>query len=279
MYEPNYLPQLNTNLLDINGIKFGIIYVDTFIDPKDPNKDPLHIHNQLEIFFNIDSDVDFLVNNHLYTSLSGSAVISKENDLHVCIFNKNRKHSYFCVWIDADFSSPLFSFLTKKDFSPLFSFDENTALSLRERLNALYNAYQNNATCLSQLTLLLEVLSLLENNQQAAKKHTKLPTELQSVLDDINKNFAAMNSISDITRNHYISPATLNRYFRKHINSSPHEYLESQKLSYAAKLLSEGSSVTNACMCAGFSDCSRFIVLFKRRFNMTPLQYKRKFMS
>ena len=32
-------------------------------------------------------------------------------------------YSYYCLWIDADFSSPFFEFLAKKDFSPLISLD------------------------------------------------------------------------------------------------------------------------------------------------------------
>lgn len=279
MYEPNYLPLPNTNLLDINGIRFGIIHVDKFVDPKDPNRDPLHIHKQLEIFFNIDSDISFLVNNHLYTPLPGSAVISKENDLHVCIFNKAQTHSYYCLWIDGDFSTPLFSFLGRDHYSPLFSFDEGTSHLLQTKLKDLYQLYQKNASALGQTALLLDILYILEANEQTSKKHTQLPTVLQTVLDDIHENFATMNSVSDIIENHYISPATLNRYFRKYIHSSPHEYLESQKLSFAARLLAEGHSVTNACMTSGFSDCSRFIVLFKRKFNITPMQYKRKFLS
>ena len=49
-----------------------------------------------------------------------------------------------------------------------------------------------------------------------------------------------------------------------------------QKLSHAVKLLMNGHTVTEACMRAGFSDCSHFTVLFKKAFGMTPLQYKRK---
>ena len=275
MYEPHYLPMLNSKLLNTDGIKFGIIRVQTYVDPKDPTRDPLHMHKQIEIFFNVDSDVSFLVNNHLYSVSSSSAVVSKDNDIHVCIFNKARVHSYYCLWIDGDFTLPLFSFLHKKDRSPLFEFDEVNFRQIVKQLEKLHDLYQNNGSVLAQTALLLGILSSMENNEYSIKSQPQLPKVFQAVLDDINCNFASMNSISDIIANHYMSQATLNRYFRRYINASPHEYLESQKLSYAARLLAEGHSVTFACMSAGFSDCSRFIVLFKRRFATTPMQYKR----
>lgn len=188
-------------------------------------------------------------------------------------------HSYYCVWIDGDFSLPLFSFLYRKDNSPLYTFEDATFWQLKKLLEQLYDLYQNGGSSLWQTALLLSVLSIMENNQNYSKSYPKLPTAFQAVLDDINQNFATMNSVGDIMKNHYMSQATLNRYFRRYINASPHEYLESQKLSYAAKLLAEGHSVTSACMSAGFSDCSRFIVLFKRKFATTPMQYKRNVIS
>ena len=50
--------------------------------------------------------------------------------------------------------------------------------------------------------------------------------------------------------------------------------IEAKKLSASAEMLSRGTSVTEACMKCGFSDCSYFISLFKKKFGQTPLQYK-----
>lgn len=277
MYEPKYLPKVNSNVLSLEGINYGIIYIDKHIDPNDPKNDPLHLHKQLEIFFSVDCDVSFLVNNHLYPLANGNAVISKANDIHVCIFNNSQNHAYYCLWIDADFSSPLFSFLNAKEFSPLVSFDEAMKKNVLSALNCLYELNQKNGSKLAQTAYLLRILAILEKSDSPETSQMPLPVVLQAVLDDINENFVSMNHISDILKKHYISAATLNRYFRKHLHTSPHEYLESQKLSYAAKLLSEGKSVTEACMNSGFSDCSRFIMHFKRKFAMTPMQYKKEF--
>ena len=52
--------------------------------------------------------------------------------------------------------------------------------------------------------------------------------------------------------------------------------VRSLRLAYAKKLWDEGASVTDACMGAGFADCSHFIAVFKRRFGDTPFRYKSK---
>ena len=276
MYEPIFSPQFDGSTVSLDRMRFSIVYCNEHIDPENnPNADPLHMHKQLEIFFNFDSDASFLVNNHLYKTIPGSAVVSKGNDLHVCIFNKAQRHAYACLWIDADYGGELFGFLENEDFCPLYSFDELTAGNLKRCLCTLDHLCKNSGSRLEQTALLLEILAIFEKAEYNAPETTKLPPVFQAVLDDIRHNFVSINHVSDILTKHYISQATLNRYFRKYIHTTPHEYLDSQKLSYAAKLLSEGKTVTESCIQSGFSDCSRFIVLFKRKFFLTPMQYKK----
>ena len=105
---------------------------------------------------------------------------------------------------------------------------------------------------------------------------TVIPEAFQKILDDIHGHFSEIRSVGDVLASHFVSSATLTRWFRKYLHTSPREYLESVRLSNAAVLLLKGHSVTDACMRSGFSDCSHFIVLFKKKFGETPLKYKKK---
>ena len=55
------------------------------------------------------------------------------------------------------------------------------------------------------------------------------------------------------------------------------KYIRQRRLGAAIGYLNSGKSVTEACFNSGFSDCSKFIALFKKAFGMTPLKYKKKF--
>ena len=128
-----------------------------------------------------------------------------------------------------------------------------------------------------QTVALFDLVSYLcekESQEKCAPIET-MPPEMQEIVDDINENFAEILHVGDIFERHYISRATLNRRFRKYLHVSPREFLEAKKLSYAKKLLSKGCSVTEACMLSGFSDCSYFIAVFKKKFGSTPLKYKK----
>jgi AraC-like DNA-binding protein len=97
---------------------------------------------------------------------------------------------------------------------------------------------------------------------------------MQQILDYIDANFAQIRNVKDVSDKFFISSATLNRWFKKYLKISPGKYLETIKLAHAKKVLQNGGSVTEACFSSGFTDCSHFIVLFKKRFNVTPNKFK-----
>jgi AraC-like DNA-binding protein len=276
MYEPKYLPQLNESISAFSGVRLSIVHHNEYLHCDNPDADPLHIHNCLEIFLNVSSDVSFLVNNNLYPIIEGNAVISRPGDIHMGIFHKSAVQEYMCIWIDADFTSPLFSFLRKEDFSPLFSFDEQTKKKLQSLAFLLLDVCNINGSELEKISTLLQILAIFEKKTPHDTTQADIPETLQNILDDIHENFSIIRSVNDILASHFVSSATLTRWFRKYLHTSPREYLESVRLSNAVLLLSNGRSVTDACMRSGFSDCSHFILLFKKKFGETPLQYKKK---
>ena len=108
MYEPKRIPRLTQTIDMLPTLHYGINKADDFIDVDDPTIDPLHIHGYLEIFFSIDADVSFLVNDAVYPVCAGDLVISRPGDVHVCVFPKSAVYDYYCLWIDTDFSSRFF---------------------------------------------------------------------------------------------------------------------------------------------------------------------------
>ncbi|MBO5670612.1 MAG: helix-turn-helix transcriptional regulator, partial [Clostridia bacterium] len=127
---------------------------------------------------------------------------------------------------------------------------------------------------LTHFAYIVRILSLLNASKGNEIRDLPLPEILQGVIDDIGVNLTSIRSVGDLLERHFVSQATLNRYFRKYLHVSAQKYLQTQKLIYAAQLLKQGISVTEACMRSGFTDTSRFIVQFKREFAMTPKQYQ-----
>ena len=268
-----YTPLFSPFPLDLSKIKFGFVYDDSFHNPQDPDIDPSHIHSGYEFYINITGDVCFLVNNKFYPIKRGDVIITKPNDVHICIYNSPCTHEHFCIWLECEENSPLIKFM-QNDFASKFCFTEKN----KEKLIEILRSLQNSNNDLEKGAQLLNFFAMFnaEKNVKNDEIEMVIPQDMQSVLDYIDANFVEIHSVKEVCDKCFISTATLNRWCKKHINLSPREFLEAKKLALAKKLLSDGIAVNDVCVKAGFSDCSYFISVFKKKFGETPYKYCKK---
>lgn len=276
MSESKILKQPCQKCVSMSGVRFEITHAREFFNPSTANLTPPHIHNCIEIFLNISSDASFLVNNCLYPLQYGDVVMSYPNDIHVCVFNKTYTHEHFCLWVDINENSNTFPFLNIKESNPLFRFEKDRQNKLIDLFFKLEKLCDNNESELKKTVCFLEIMTFFEKNTLSDQQNIQVPQILQDILNDIHLNFAEIHHINQLTERYFISHATLSRWFRKYLHTSPREYLESKKLAHAVKLLDAGATVTEACINSGFPCCSHFIGLFKKKFGETPLKYKKR---
>ena len=266
-----YQPTLDRCAAQDLKISYRIRYRNEFTEIDDPRHDESHIHSCYEIYFNLAGDVSFWANNRLYPMKSGDLIVTRPGDVHLCVYNSATVNEHFCFWFDYGARSPLGAY-----FDELFDTNHYSLGEKKEKLAAMLRELkvmdEKGENEFLRTARLYEIFVFLRENckiQNEALPET-MPPEMQRIVDDLDKNFAELSHISDILKKYYISQATLNRWFRKYLRVSPREFLEAKKLAYAKKLLSEGHSVTETCMLAGFSDCSHFISVFKKKFGQTP---------
>lgn len=233
-----------------------------------------HIHDSYEIYVNVSGNVTFLVNNSLYPVQKGDVVVTRPGDVHLCVYQSDNQHECFCFWLQCPEDSPLIAFTKKLDFTNFIRYSDETKRELLRLLYRLKGA-EESAREPARTAYLFRLLTLFAEGEQTELESTALPAHMQRVLDYINDNFTQLHCVEDIVNATHVSGSTLNRWFRINLQLSPHKYVQALKLSNARRLLLEGKSVIEACNRSGFSDCSRFISVFKGKFGQTPLQYQK----
>ena len=104
-----------------------------------------------------------------------------------------------------------------------------------------------------------------------AESITKLAGRIRRTPED-SFNFAAEAAKCHIT------PAHFRRLFKQQLGLPPHQFLIYCRLETAAALLLRGHpSVAEIALRAGFTDQNYFARMFKRRYRITPLEYRRTF--
>lgn len=268
----SFTPSPTEHLLALNGIRMQLNHVQGRVAPNDPMLDGSHLHQYYEIYCNLTGDVSFLVNNRIYAIRRGDLVMTRPGDVHVCIINRPCLHEHFCLWLDIPRGHPLAETLDRQGEALWCPAEQE-----RERLIDAFFLLRQRLSAMREPGItagVLGILAAITERQSSVVQPAELPAELQHILDLLNSRFCEFRSISELIAETFVSPATLNRWFRRYVHLSPRTFLEAKKLSCAKMLLQRGCSVSEASEQAGFSDCSYFISVFRRKFGQTPLRYK-----
>ena len=240
-----------------------------------PRTDPeSHIHNECEIYINISGDASFIVENRIYPVLPGSNIITKPYEYHHCVCHSEKIHKHF--WI-------LFSPQGNEEFLDMFFCrkpgEGNHLMLTTEKTEALislcHEMAEGKGTNAEKYFRFFKLINLLQDAETVNTSNGAYPPDVVFAVNYINRNFAHKITVNGIAKKAGVSVNTLERHFMKILNLSPSAYLRKQRLANAARLLTEGASVTEASEKSGFSDYSGFIALFKKTYAMTPLKYQK----
>ena len=95
--------------------------------------------------------------------------------------------------------------------------------------------------------------------------------ELSAPINYIRQHFAAEISIADLARASNLSISALERRFRKHLDKTPHQYLNEVRLQHAHKLLvTSDKAIGTIAIDTGFCDHSHFTRAYKKHFGTAP---------
>ncbi len=126
------------------------------------------------------------------------------------------------------------------------------------------------------LMRLIERISRICSSSALYRENDEL-FRLSEVVSFLEQNFREQLSVQELSERAAMSPATLNRAFRRAVGKSPLCYLNDLRLSRAELLLRENPELTIANVAAecGFPDSNYFSRVFKKRNGRTPRDYRR----
>ena len=233
-----------------------------------------HIHNECEIYINLSGDVSFAVENSVYPVMPGGIIITRPLEYHRCIYHTNKLHKHFWILFSAAGNERLFDIFYKRELGKnnLLMLPADKTEELFSLCHRLTDGCDDEAQKYYRFFKLINLLNIASTIN--APDNSEGGSIIKAI-NCINNNLSRNISVTEIARECNVSVNTLERRFLRELNISPSAYIRKKRLPNAAKLLSEGHSVTAAAELSGFADCSNFILLFKKAYQITPLQYKK----
>lgn len=142
---------------------------------------------------------------------------------------------------------------------------------------------------LDRLILFLSILKILTETEEidtitsahAFYKSNEMETErLNKICSYTLSNFSKEISLEEISSIANLSITSFCRYFKMMTKKTYNDFLTEIRISHACRALVEDKLSTEViCFECGFNNVSNFYRHFKKIMNMTPLEYKRQYLS
>ena len=111
-----------------------------------------------------------------------------------------------------------------------------------------------------------------------AKSDLQNEERAKSILYYIREHYSEDLTAEKIAKHVHLSRSECFRCFKQFTHKTPTEYINEYRLTHAVRMLTESSASISDISCAcGFSSSSYFCKLFKKMYNVTPMQYRNKF--
>lgn len=118
--------------------------------------------------------------------------------------------------------------------------------------------------------VVLEMLAAAAREKSFGEKHVR-PAWLARVIERLNEEFTENFTTEDLAQEARVHPVHLATVFRRFYGETIGDYIQKQRVSYAAKrLLNREIALSDIALEAGFADQSHFTRVFKRLTGQTP---------
>lgn len=250
--------------LEINqsDIKFPIVFFNHFFTKEKTVK--LHFHEEIEIVYVVDGELEITVNQETKNYQSGEVFIINQGLLHSIIFKQENNHIYTYLLNTNVFSSYNINisnlvFNKPKNLDVFLQFSNYQIWTPLQKHIAMYQVYDE----------LLKNSVRIENNK---KKHSKI----NEVIAYVNAHYDEEMQLIDIAEHFNLHPNYLSRLFKKETSLSLHHYLQRVRMNHAYQdVLYTSDHLLDIAYQHGFTNIKSFNRLFKEIYGCTPSQYRK----
>lgn len=253
-----------------------------------------HYHDAYEIYYLMEGERYYFIKDRTYHVIKGDIVFINIYDLHKTLNVSSSSHVRILINFKKDFIEKALQDYKDIDILQCFGSGINVIRpSIAEQANteALlnrmlaeerkkqygYNSYLKLLLCELLIFINRHIKKNPVNTFEYANPVHKKMSEIASY---INAHYQESLSLNKLSSKFYISPYYLSRSFKEATGFSFVEYLNSVRIKEAQKLLRETSSnITEVAEKVGYDSISHFGRVFKDIAGVSPLKYRKSFLT
>lgn len=253
----------------------------------------LHWHEEIQYTIAAKGDLTMQVNGKDYELREGDGIFINSGYLHITKQMQDQGEYFSINFNHKLLSFSLGSLLEQKYVLPyvgeyllpilVFRPEVPWEKAVLEKFNEIRRLYQTKDVVAWEykIAILLSsiwdfILSNTETNGTNQGLLKLKQNRIQELLDFVHQHYGEAITIKEIAEAAHISPTECTRCFKEFTDYSPYEYLMQYRISEAKQqLLQTDYSIQQIGIKVGFREASSFIQAFKKRVDMTPLNYRK----
>ena len=248
----------------------------------------VHSHSYYELVYNVSgSNVLYSAEGSKYTLRRGDVIFFPSEHFHSGIFNLTDNYSVrlvvqidqgvwdaakkrSCITWEKEFLLIESGTVAKWDLRGLFERMAQTAY-LEKNVQALIFEAQ----VLELQVLISQFVNENKGNSFRAKNEI-----IDRAVKYLQKNYTnPVLSVEELANHVCVTRAHLSRVFKTYTLESVHEYLTDLRMQHCRQLIADGKGILDSSIESGFSDYSSFVKTFKKLYDMTPQEFRKKLLD
>ncbi|MBE5800168.1 MAG: helix-turn-helix domain-containing protein [Clostridiales bacterium] len=259
----------------------------TWYTNKTNTESVLHSHPYYEAILPISGEVLYSVNGSLYHLHTGELIIFPDEVFHSGKFDVGADVSERLLlkvdeglWRSTAEALGFPDILSAKE-PIIFTSETVSAWDIRgliTRINRTSTMHKDYRTTMlqAQLAELMMIILQIEHDDNQVR-----PNATSALVEKAVKYIQANYSDPDLTVGKlaeytFVSRSHLSRVFKEYTMESVHSYVTNLRMQHCQFAIAEGKTVLDACTESGFSDYSSFLKAFRKRYGITPIEYKKR---
>jgi len=187
--------------------------------------------------------------------------------------------SYICKTLPTGMFHMIEFFISDESEYKPFVFSPKDTLKIQNKFSSTSKLFKRKGISyqMQLMSLVYDIIATMQIEYIQKYTSSNIKSILSPALEYIHTNYTKHQfNVGDLAEMCNISEDYLRKLFKATLNTSPRKYINKLKTDYAAELIHSGMhTITDSCYMAGFEDASYFSREFKKRFGMSPMEYKR----
>lgn len=242
-----------------------------------------HTHPGYSFILTFDNNCKVVIDGKTIDSGPGKLLTFSPDVIHHEI-RTDKFSRYIAVMIDRNFFENQVNDYSTEPLRKLRAEIFNPTAELKIYLKDFMIEYQNKLPGYEKilvslgLTITHAIIRIILK-QESSKQEIGSRIDINNLIEYMHSNYDKKITIEELSKYISLSPSHFSRLFKNETGKSPLDYLIHLRLDKAKKLLINGTkNITEIALDTGFNSSSHFSSTFFKYFNISPRDYKRKYL-